>query len=881
MKIKEIRVMRGPNYWSVKHPKIIVIKLALEDQQETLTSEIPNFAEKLEKLFPGMYKHRSSEGTDGGFFRLVRQGTILSKVVQHIALELQTMAGMDCGYGRRYAAPQPGEDFVVFSYQQERAGEYAAQAAVRITNELALGQKVNIVQDIARLHQIREDEYFGPSTEAIVMEAVSRNIPYINNQKRNLIQLGYGIHQKHIQAAMTSNTSSFAVESAGNKNQTKLILEDAGISVPKGRIIYTVKELEEAIDDIGFPIVLKPLYGNQGKGASINIQNWKDALKGLHEAQRYSEAVMAEQYIVGADYRLLVINGKFVAAAKRTPAMVIGDGVSTVQQLVKEVNKDPRRGIGHEKALTHIKIDKLTRAILREKELTLKSVLPPGEVLYLKNTANLSTGGTATDVTDMVHPFNVQMAERIAGIVGLDICGIDVMTTDIAIPLPETRGAVIEVNAAPGLRMHISPTEGLARNVAEPIINMLFPYGCPSRIPIVAVTGTNGKTTTTRLIAHMLRFKGYQVGFTTTDGIYIQENKIISGDTTGSYSSEFVLKDPTVNYAVLECARGGIVRSGLAFRQCDIGIVLNVAADHLGLKDINSLEEMAQVKGVIPKTVCSNGYAILNADDDLVYNMSGGLSCKVALFSLNEANPRILKHISKGGLAAVHEDGYISIFKNTYKMRVDRVADIPLTFGGRAKFNIQNVLAATLAGYIAHFEIAEIRTALRTFLPSAETTPGRMNLFKLPKFEVLIDYAHNIASMEAIGDFLNNVKAYPKIGILAGVGDRSADDIRGVGSVAATMFDEIIIRQDLDTRDRSGAEINKLLKEGIASTGREVVVKEIKEEIRALANALEYAPEGSFITLFSENITEAVKLVESFRIIQHRTAVSEESQAHS
>ncbi len=862
--------MRGPNYWSIKHPKIIVMKLDLENLQDVLTSEVPQFPERLEKLFPGMYEHRSSTGTPGGFFKLVREGTPFSKVVQHIALELQTLAGMDSGYGRRYPGPETGTDYVIFSYQQERAGEFAAHAAVRITEALSRGKKPSIVQDIARLHQIREDEYFGPSTEAIVTEAVSRNIPYINNHRSGLIQLGYGIHQKHIQAAMTSKTSFFAVENAGNKNSTKLILEEAGIPVPQGSIVTNPEELEEAIEQLGFPVVIKPLSGNQGKGASINVRCRKDSLKSLAEAQRYSREVMVEQFIVGDDYRLLVINGKFTAAAKRTPALVIGDGVSTIQQLVKQVNKDPRRGIGHEKALTHIKVDKQTRSILKDRGLTLKSVLPAGEVLYLKSTANLSTGGTATDVTDIVHPYNVLMAERIAGIIGLDVCGIDVMTTDIAIPLTETRGAVIEVNAAPGLRMHISPTEGLPRNVAEPIINMLFPHGTPSRIPIVAITGTNGKTTTTRLVAHMLKFKGFQVGFTTTDGIYIQDNKIIKGDTTGSYSSEFVLKDPTVNYAVLECARGGMLRSGLAFRQCDIGIVTNVSADHLGLGDIYTVDDMAQVKAVVPRTVCSNGYAILNADDDLVYDMATGLNCKVAFFSLDENNPRILKHIAKGGLAAVFENGFISIFKNTYKIRVDRVADIPLTFGGRARFNIQNVLAATLTGYINHFEIAEIKTALRTFLPSAETTPGRMNLFKLPRYEVLIDYAHNIASMEAIADFVANVQATYKIGIVAGVGDRLDEDTIELGRIAARTFDEIIIRQDKDLRGKDGQELNNLLKQGIMSVKPDMKVMEIQQETRALAHALEYAPEGAFIALFSEDIPGSIRMVESFRIIQHR-----------
>lgn len=872
MKILELKIMRGPNYWSIKHPKIIVLKLDLQEMQHVRTNDVQNMSNKLRKLFPGLIEHRGTEGVEGGFLKMIEEGTSFSKVVQHIALELQTIAGMDSGFGRTYPAREPGVDYIIFSYQQERAGEYAAEAAIRITEALALGAKVNVIQDVAKLHQIREDEYFGPSTEAIVQEAVNRNIPYIQNKESELIHLGYGVHQKRIQAAMTNNTSSFGVDSAGNKNITKLILGESGIPVPKGHIVYTTRELEEAINELEYPIVIKPLNGNQGKGASINIQNWKDAHKGMAEAKRFSDAVMVEQFIEGFDYRILVIDGKFIAAAKRTPAMVTGNGVYSIRQLVNEVNRDPRRGVGHEKALTHIKIDKVTRSIMREKGLTLKSVLPKGEVLYLKSTANLSTGGTATDVTDIVHPYNVLMAERTAGIIGLDICGIDIMTTDIAIPLTETRGAVIEVNAAPGLRMHISPTEGLPRNVADPIISMLFPYDCPSRIPIIAITGTNGKTTTTRLISHILKFKGHKVGFTTTDGIYIQDKKIIKGDTTGSISSTFVLKDPTVNFAVLECARGGMLRSGLAFTQCDVGIVMNVSEDHLGLGDIHTVEDMARVKAVIPKTVCSQGYAVLNADDDLVFGMASGLRCKVAFFSLDENNPRIIEHISKGGLAAVCEEGYVSIFKNTYKIRVDRVADIPLTFGGKARFNIYNVLAATLACYVSHMEINEIKTALRTFIPSHETTPGRMNLFKLPKQEVLIDYAHNAASMEAIGDFIKKIDATHKIGIIAGVGDRRDEDMIGVGRLAAEIFDEIIIRQDKDLRGRTGYEINNLLKEGIFQVKPELEPKVINKETSALAHALEYAPDGAFVVLFAENIPEAVKMVEDFRLIQHRNA---------
>jgi len=870
MKIVDLRVMRGPNYWSVKHPKIIVLKLDLEELSNTTTNQIPNFHNRLSKMFPGMQAHRSTEGVEGGFFKAVEEGTTLGHVVQHIALELQTMAGMDSGYGRCYPTRSENEVYVVFSYQEERAGEHAAYAAVRITRALVSGEKYKLWDDLERLHQIREDEYFGPSTYSIVSEAVSRGIPYIRLNRHSLIQLGYGKYQKRIQATMTCRTACFSVEIAGDKNATKDLLADAGIPVPKGTTVYSQEELRRAITWLGFPIVIKPLDGHHGKGASINIKNLNDAKKGFLEARKYSSGVIVEQYITGFDFRLLVINGKFVAAAKRTPAMVMGDGVSTIKQLIDKENKDPRRGIGHEKVLTKIKIDQHTKNLLKDMGLTVQSVVPEGQEVYLKSTANISTGGTATDVTDLVDPYNILMAERIAGIIGLDVCGIDMMTTDIAIPLNENRGAVLEVNAAPGFRMHISPTFGLPRNVAEPVVDMLFPHGEPSRIPIIAVTGTNGKTTTTRLIAHMVKHKGYQVGYTTTDGIYIQDKLLEKGDTTGAYSAEFVLKDPTVNFAVLECARGGLLRSGLGFQQCDIGIVTNVSSDHLGLRDIHTLEELAQVKAVIPKSVRPDGYAILNADDDLVYAMADELSCNVAFFSMDENNPRILKHIAKGGLAAVFENGYISIFKNSYKLRIDRVGDVPLTFGGRAKFNIENILAATLAGYISHFEIEDIKTALRTFIPSPAKTPGRMNLFKFPQFEVLVDYAHNVGGMKAIGEFVNSLEATHKVGIIAGVGDRRTEDFYELGFTAATIFDEIIVRLDNDLRGRTAEEITEPIMKGIEDAAPHKTVNLIPEEMRAIAYALEHAEPNSFIAIFTEDVTESVRMVEHFKVIQDR-----------
>lgn len=870
----DLRVMRGPNYWSVKHPKLIVIKLALEELSGVSTTDIPHFSDRLRKMFPSMQSHRSAEGKEGDFFKAVEEGTTFGHVVEHVALELQTLAGMESGYGRCYPAHEQHTLFVVFSYQEERAGEHAAYAAVRITEALVKGKKYKLSDDIARLHEIREDEYFGPSTYAIVSEAVSRGIPYIRLNRNSLIQLGYGVHQERIQATLTSKTAFFAVELAGDKKATKDILAEAGIPVPKGTTVYSPEELKHAISWLGFPVVIKPLDGNHGKGATINISNLKDARKGFTEARKFSDGVIVEQFINGSDFRMLVINGKFVAAAMRTPASVKGDGTSTIAQLIERENRDPRRGIGHEKVLTRITVDKHTQQILKSLGLTKQSVLPAGEELYLKSTANISTGGTATDVTDLVDPYNILMAERIAGLIGLDVCGIDVMTTDIAIPLNETHGAVLEVNAAPGFRMHISPAFGLPRNVAAPVVDMLFPHGRQTHLPIIAVTGTNGKTTTTRLIAHMVKHVGHQVGYTTTDGIYIQDKMLEKGDTTGSYSTEFVLKDPTVNFAVLECARGGLLRSGLGFQQCDIGIVTNVTSDHLGLRDIHTLEELAQVKAVIPKSVCNGGYAVLNADDDLVYAIAEDLSCKIAFFSMDENNPRILKHIAGGGLAAVFENGYISIFKNSYKIRVDRVGDISLTFGGKARFNIENILAAVLAGYISHFDIADIKTALRTFIPSPSKTPGRMNLFKFPNFEVLVDYAHNVGGMRAIGDFMDQLDVTHKVGVVAGVGDRRREDIYELGKAAGKAFDEIIIRMDTDLRGKTADEIVEPLMEGIKDGGGpDMPIRLIPEEMRAIAYVLEHARPGSFVAIFSEDIQEAVKMVESFKVIQERAGV--------
>jgi len=880
MKIIEIKVLKGPNYWSIRRPKLIQMKLDLEEMEQRPTNSINGFKDRLEKLFPTMYEHRCSVGEPGGFFQRVEEGTWMGHVIEHVALELQTLAGMDTGFGRTRGSGKDGEYFVVFSYMEEDAGVYAAKAAVKIVQALVDDVIYNLEEDIQNLREIREDTRLGPSTGCLVDEAVKRGIPFIRLNKQSLVQLGYGVNQKRIRATIASTTSSIAVDIACDKEETKNLLEAAEIPVPKGVIIRTEEGLKDAVDRIKYPIVLKPIDGNHGKGATTDVNNWEQAVTALAAAQKYSRSVICERFITGFDFRVLVINYKFICAALRTPASVVGDGINTIQWLIDETNKDPRRGYGHEKVLTQIKIDDFSKKMLDDKGYTLENIPKKDELVLLKPTANLSTGGTSTDVTDEVHPVNIFLAERIAKIIGLDICGIDIMATDLRSPITENGGAVLEVNAAPGFRMHIDPSVGLPRNVAEPAIDMLYPKGTNGRIPIIAITGTNGKTTTTRLTAHIVKTAGYKVGFTTSDGVYIQNQMMMKGDCTGPLSSLFVLKDPTVDFAVLECARGGILKSGLAFSNCDIAVVTNVTADHLGLGGIDSLEQMAKVKSVVPETVYKHGYAILNADDDLVYNMKDGLECNIALFSMDENNPRIKKHCADGGLAAVYENGYISLLKGTWKIRIEKVTEIPLTFGGKAIHNIMNTLPAVLSCYIfRNIKVEDIKLALQTFIPSPVQTPGRLNLFQFKHFQFLVDFAHNPAGLELLCDFVSKLDGYPKVGIISGTGDRRDDDIRELGRISGRHFDEIIIRQDKNLRGRTAEAIIDLLVEGInESKTKEIPLQIIPSEKESIVYAYKNAKPGSLITIMCDVIPDALEFIKKLKEDEDNVAVNKSAE---
>jgi cyanophycin synthetase len=871
MKIREINAMRGPNFWSIRRHKLIVMVLDLEEMEEFPSNKIEGFPERLKSMFPSMYSHRCSEGCEGGFFMRLDDGTWMGHIIEHIALEIQTLAGMDTGFGRTRGYGEEGVYSVVFSYMEESVGVFAAKSAVKICEALIAGEAYDMSEDIQEMRELREADRLGPSTGSIVAEAEARGIPWIRLNKYSLVQLGYGANQKRIQATVTSETSSIGVELACDKEDTKYLLEQAEVDVPRGDIIRHERSLEDACKYVGYPLVIKPVDGNHGRGITVNIQNYDTALVAFNHAKESSKsgAIIVEKFIVGEDYRLLVINNVLVAGAIRTPAHVIGDGKSTIQELIDLVNSDSRRGFGHENVLTKITTNELTINIIKEAGYALESVISLDEKLILKDTANLSTGGTAEDITDIIHPANVSMVERISKIIDLDICGIDIMTTDISKPLSETGGAVLEVNAGPGFRMHLAPTTGLPRNVAGPVIDKLFPKkGDTGRIPIIATSGTNGKTTTTRLIAHIAKMNGYRVGYTTSDGVYIQNRLLMTGDCTGPASTEFVLKDPTVNFAVLECARGGLLRAGLGFKKCDVAVVTNVAADHLGLKGIHTIEQLAKVKAVVPETVLPDGYAILNADDDLVYDMRRKVDCNVALFSMDEDNPRIKALQRLHGITAVYEKGYVTICRGEWKMRIMKVEDIPLTYGGKAKFMIQNVLAAVLAVHVQGISIEDMKAGLETFIPSASQTPGRLNLFEFKNFTILLDYAHNPAGMRALKDFIDELDATVKVGIIAGIGDRRLEDNNEMGSIAAEMFDEIIIRQDKRLRGKTEEQLIKMLNDGIKMKNPNKKTTIIPSEKEAITYAVKNAVKGSLIVLCSDVIPDALALVQKFKELE-------------
>ncbi|MEA2675280.1 MAG: cyanophycin synthetase [Chloroflexota bacterium] len=876
LKILETRVLRGANYWSRQPVVKMLVDLGVLEQFPT--TKIPGFVDGLIAWIPSLEDHACSLNRRGGFITRLHDGTWVGHVAEHIALELQNLAGTPVHHGKTRAAGPVGQYNVVFEYGEEEVGIAAGQLAVRIVNHLVdpndPAQALDYIEELERLILLAERQAFGPSTQAILDEAASRDIPYLRLDRHSLVQLGHGVHQQRIRATMTSRTSGIAVDIASDKNLTNRLLDSAGLPVPKSEVVFTADATVAAAKRVGLPCVVKPLDGNHGRGVHLNLRTEEEIRAAFDGARRESRSgdLVVETFVTGNDYRCLVIGGKVAAIAERVPASVVGDGKHTVRQLVDQTNADPRRGIGHEKVLTRIKIDDAAAALVQAQGFGLDQVPPKGQRVKLALTGNMSTGGTSIDRTIEAHPDNVEIAEMAARVVGLDVAGIDFICPDITVPVRETGGAIVEVNAAPGFRMHTHPTEGEPQYVAKPVIDLLFPASAPARIPILAVTGTNGKTTTVRMIAHILKLMGRRVGMTSTDGIVVDGRMIRRGDMSGPRSARMILQNPTVDTGVFEVARGGILREGLGFDRVDVAVVTNVTADHLGLGGIDTLRQLSDVKGVIVQAVPRNGTAVLNADDPYVARLSSECRGTVILFSMETEKgqhgfDRVDGYTGRGGAAFVvrhtPEGDQIVLRHGPRIMPVLYTHLIPATFGGRARMNVANALAAAAAAWAAGAHLHDIRQGLRTFTTSFFQAPGRLNYLEVGGVRVVIDYCHNVDGMRNLADFTRRMnsdgdgtsgRGGRAIGVIGMPGDRRDEDMRDYGALAAGAFDEIIVREDRNLRGRGPGVAATLVADGIRrakedGTGRTVHVDKILNELSAVKTALRRANPGDLVVM--------------------------------
>ena len=857
--VRELRALRGPNLWSYKPALHAVIDVG--PYEELPSTSFPGCTERLTAWLPGLREHECGIGKPGGFVERLETGTYLGHIVEHVTLALQEEMGFDVGYGRARMTDEPGVYNVVIAYKDEEAGRAAFETALRMVLAAMHDDPFDAPGEIERLRELADDVRLGPSTGAIVEAARARDIPVLRlTDGSSLVQLGYGVHQKRIMASETSQTSSIAVEICQEKPLTNRMLRTVGVPVPEGRTVRSADAAWEAAREIGLPVVVKPEAGNQGKGVTVNLVSQAEVRSAYALACQYDASALVERHIDGDDYRLLVVNGKMVAAARRDPAQVVGDGRRTVRELVEEVNKDPRRREGHGSVLTRIRLDEAARLVLDQQELTFDSVPDAGQRVKLRSNGNLSTGGTATDVTDDVHPANARVAELAAQILALDVAGIDVLCRDVRRPLTDQGGAIVEVNAAPGLRMHLAPTVGQGRDVGMPIVDMLYPNCAPARIPIVAVTGTNGKTTVTRLAGHIFSTARKLVGMTCTDGTYIGRERILQGDCSGPRSAQAVLLHPWVEVAVLETARGGILREGLAFDTCAVGVVTNVTSDHLGLKGVNTLEQLARVKQVVVERVREDGAAVLNADDHLVAEMAASCPGRIVYFSLDPRNPVVAAHVAEGGAAVYVEDGSIVLARDGRATELVELERVGFTLGGIVHFQVQNALAAAAAAWAAGLNPALIARALTTFTTDGSTVPGRFNLHELSGVQVVVDYGHNVAAMQALGQAVQALGPRRTVMLMTLPGDRRDADLRATLEATFGWAHEYVFHDEPRLRGRAPEEVPRLLLRHLAGDGRAAghVARDVRD---ALDHAWRRLRPGDRLVFLADDVAEAMELL--------------------
>ncbi len=875
MQILNIQSFSGRNIYS--HKPVIKISLDIGELYKNPTKEFEGFNKKILEYMPGLGKHCCSLGYEGGFLERLVEGTYIGHVAEHMIIELQNMLGYDVHYGKTRVVEEPSIYYVVFEYKNEKCAIECARAVFDIISRILNNQAVDFLRIFKDLEAITIENDLGPSTNSIYMEAQKRGIPVTRIGNGSLLQLGYGKFARAIEASLTDLPSCISVDIVSNKDLTKRILSDYMIPVPEGEVSYSEEGAVYTAHKIGFPVVVKPLDSNQGKGVAVNLRDENEVCIAFNEAKKFSKAVLIEKYVKGKDYRILVVGGKVSAASERRAPYVTGDGVHNISELVEIENSSDLRGTDHEKPLTKIKLDDLAKKVLRGQGLDEYYIPMADEIVYLRYNSNISTGGTARDCTEEVHPYNQELAVKAAKVLGLDIAGVDICCEDISENLSNQNGAIIEVNAAPGLRMHIYPSVGKSRNVASDILDMLFPDGDICSIPIVSVTGTNGKTTTTRLIAHALEFQGKTVGMTTTSGIYVGDECILKGDNTGSVSARLLLSNKQIDAAVLETARGGIVRKGLGYDLADIGIVTNISEDHLGVDGIDTVEELAFVKSLVIEAVKPSGYAVINADDRFAQYFMERANSKVILFSKDRHNVIIKKHIHEGKRVVLLDGDEIFLIKRGVSIQLAKVSDMPITFGGMLECNVENCLAAACALWGLNVPLEIIKAGLMSFLPDTSLNPGRFNIFDMGQFKVMLDYGHNPAGFEEVIKFIKKLDVSRLVGIIGMPGDRPDSSMCSAARICASAFDRLYIKEDADLRGREAGEVadiffDAVIKNGIAKENAEVIYSEVK----ALEKAILDAQPGDFIVIFYEDFEACLKVINELRSEIQRSSVKSE-----
>lgn len=863
MDFRKVLALRGPNIWA--NLTVLEAWVDLKELNRRASIELPGFNERLMAWLPSLVEHRCSTGQHGGFFERLLRGAYPSHVLQHVALELQTLAGTPVDFGRVRETSEAGVFQVVVEYGDEELGKACLETARQLCLAAMHDRPFDAAAEIKLLREMAYDVCLGPSTGCIVRAAQDRNIPVRRLNSGSLVQLGYGARQRRILTAETDRTGAIAESIAQDKELTRTLLRQVGVPVPSGRPVTDAEDAWEAAMEIGFPVVVKPQFGNQGRGVVTNLTTREQVVTAYANAREEGSRIMVEKFAPGADYRILVIGDKMVAAARREAAHVIGDGHSTIRQLVDVVNRDPRRSDDHATVLTKIKLEQIALTVLAEQGFTPESVPPMGTRVLIRRNANLSTGGTAADVTDLVHPDVAARAVDAARIIGLDIAGVDIVASDISVPLESQGGVVVEVNAGPGLRMHLQPSSGKPRKVGEAIINSLFPQGQTGRIPIIAITGVNGKTTTTRFIAHIMRSLGRKVGMTCTDGIFVDGRRLETGDCSGPLSARAILMNPAVEVAVLETARGGILRSGLGFDQCDVAVVTNIGeGDHLGISDVETLEKLAHVKRTIVSALSADGTAVLKASDPLVAQMAQDCDASVIFFALRSDDPVIVAHRRKGGRAIFVRHDTVIIAEGDVEIPLVALEYVPLTHGGRIHFQVENALASAAAAWALGIPRDLIRAGMESFAADLEKVPGRFNLLQIGGATVIVDYGHNVSALQALIEAIEQFPQQRRTIVYSAAGDRRDCDLVRQGELLGASFDQVLLYEDHYLRGRAEGEIMKLFRQGLSAGNRVRDIQEFRGNIRAIESSLRNIRSGDLLVIQADMIDETMDFLNKF-----------------